>query len=716
MTYLDNNPGKDSNSVSNPIPTSDRPRRTSFGAALMAAFGLAVAMPPEAPAAGSYVNLSCTPGTLSIDSYGGWSSYNQAPAVGVFPADRCADPADGLHLEMHPAAGSSVPLYHGLGWTFTAPANTSITAFRGSMTGWVNPWDGRTRGLIEVRGSTDRLALLDSSSNTMLHPTPWAFKFAGLHDAAVQASVACDGAPGSPDCPGGSDTGWMAMRSIRISLADDAPPVPGATSGAAVADTTWKATKSLAYSATDQGGGVAAFRLYVDGVKTVDHVIDTFSGHCAVIGTDGADWVFGAPKPCPGGVNDTESVDSTAIADGEHTVTFKVVDASQREATLWTGARLIANHPPVNNVAPAYTAAANAGAPVTGVTLGATDGSWSGPSLSYARAWQQCDAAGANCVQIPGTSSGTYTPTAGDLGHRLRFAVTATNVAESVTAYSPLTGLVSTPSSNEPPTAKPTDGSNGAGGSSGANGSNAFGTIVVPGLQTTNTTKSEHVLIGHVAGEPAGTACPQDKATLVFQHIKSGQMKLGFGKSSTAQLQLTCTNNGKAIEGAKLEIATKTGSQPVVAADVTTDGSGHATLRLAKSASRGIAVGYRMYSDDPMARATATLKVLVPGKVDLKSSRTRLRNGGVVRLSGLVRGGLVPTRGVNLAVQWKDGGKWRPFAQIKTDRKGHFKYAYKFTRTPRTVVYRLRVRMASGQVDYPYMVASSKTVRVTVAP
>jgi hypothetical protein len=71
---------------------------------------------------------------------------------------------------------------------------------------------------------------------------------------------------------------------------------------------------------------------------------------------------------------------------------------------------------------------------------------------------------------------------------------------------------------------------------------------------------------------------------------------------------------------------------------------------------------------------------------------------------------------VNLAVQWRDGKRWRPFAQIKTDRKGRFRYAYKFTRTSRAVVYRLRVQVLRGQVDYPYEAAASKTVRVTVAP
>ena len=60
--------------------------------------------------------------------------------------------------------------------------------------------------------------------------------------------------------------------------------------------------------------------------------------------------------------------------------------------------------------------------------------------------------------------------------------------------------------------------------------------------------------------------------------------------------------------------------------------------------------------------------------------------------------------------------KWRPFAQIKTDRKGRFKYAYKFTRTSRKIAYRLRVHVVKGQVDYPFEAGTSKTVKVTVAP
>jgi hypothetical protein len=239
---------------------------------------------------------------------------------------------------------------------------------------------------------------------------------------------------------------------------------------------------------------------------------------------------------------------------------------------------------------------------------------------------------------------------------------------------------------------------------------------VIPVLPSTTTNSSvSHTLIGRVVGEREGVACPNDKATLKFQHIVAGRLKLGFGKATTAQVMLTCTDSGKAIEGAKLEIATRTGARAAVASDVTTDGAGHATLRLAKGASRGITVGYRMYADDPMARATATLKVLVTGKLSLKANRKHLTNGRAVTLKGTVAGGLVPRRGVNLAVQWKDGKRWRPFAQIKTDVKGRFRYAYKFTRSNRKVTYQLRVQVVAGQVDYPFVATASKPVRVTVA-
>jgi 5-hydroxyisourate hydrolase-like protein (transthyretin family) len=182
------------------------------------------------------------------------------------------------------------------------------------------------------------------------------------------------------------------------------------------------------------------------------------------------------------------------------------------------------------------------------------------------------------------------------------------------------------------------------------------------------------------------------------------------------QLQLMCTNNGKAIEGARVAVVTRVGSRQAVARDVVTDGAGRALVRLAAGPGRAVTVAYRMYADDPVARAMASLKVTVKGRIRLRGDRRKLRNGKALRLRGRLLGGYVPRRGVTLNVQWKDGQRWRPFAQIKTNRKGSFSYAYRFTRTTRPVTYTLRVQATKGQLDYPFLPVASNAVKVTVMP
>jgi hypothetical protein len=698
-----------------------RHRVGAAGAALLASCGLALAHSAPARAAGAYVHQSCAgvPADLS-DAYGGWESFMYSIS-GNANDNQC--PWGGLHSVLGPS--STIPFGSAVGWKYTAPANTSITRFHVSYAGATKDFDGVSRGVIQVlngRGSVG-LTYTDSGAGP---GNQRILDWTGLNDSSMTVRTLCDGPNGQPGCTG--SMGWSSFYYPKIYLSDDAPPVAGATSGSLTTDPALKSNEVLSYSATDEGGGVARLRLYVDGsLSGVDHVVDDFNGHCQVRWTEPGLWLFSHPKPCPGSVNANEVIDTTTIADGQHTLTAKVVDAGQREATLWTATKVVANHPPVNNSAPAYLSPADAGTPQVGREIVVNgDGSWSGPSLSVARSWVQCDANGtiASCVAITGATALSYTPSVADVAHRLRMAVTATNAADSVTVYSAPTGIVTSPSSAETPTAKPTPGVDGADGTNGTNGSsttttttNPGSSMVIPSLPpASSATTIEHTFRGRIVGEPAGTACPQDRATLKFEHVKGGEMKLGFGKASTAQVQLTCTTTGKPIAGAQLDIATKTGFQAAVAADTVTDGAGHATIRLAKGASRAIAVGYRMYADDPIARATASLKVLVTAKLSLKANRRTLRNGRAVTLRGSVAGGLVPKRGVTLAVQWKDGKRWRPFAQIKTSRKGTYAYAYRFTRSSRRVTYTLRVQVAKGQVDYPYVSTVSRAVKVTVAP
>jgi hypothetical protein len=75
--------------------------------------------------------------------------------------------------------------------------------------------------------------------------------------------------------------------------------------------------------------------------------------------------------------------------------------------------------------------------------LAAGNGSWSGTQpITYAYAWQRCDAQGGNCSTIGGSTSSKYTLTSTDVGHTIRAQVTATNARGSSTATSQQTALV----------------------------------------------------------------------------------------------------------------------------------------------------------------------------------------------------------------------------------------------------------------------------------
>jgi hypothetical protein len=683
-------------------------------AALGAAIALSLAHPATSVAEGTYVHRSCVTASDTGDSSGGWQAFTTLSDTGVSSHPTCGSSSDRrLESSMYPVG--SVSPGDGTGWTYTAPAGTSISAITALYAGLTDPRAASGQASIQLLNNAGAIFLKFNGS--VSESGARAIAWSGLDTPAVTWRTICD--PAGAACSG--SVGWSALYEPHLYLADRTWPVGGSTTGTLITDRKVVGEEHLTYTASDVGGGLARLRLYVDGVLSdVDHIIDEQSGHCRASGSENGAWVFPRPRPCPTSVTADETVDTTQIADGNHTMTFKVVDAAQHETTLWTDQRLVANHPPVNGHLPSFRDTSAYANPLVGSTIEAlSDGTWTGPNLNIIRAWARCDANGtlASCASIPGATSLTYTPTAADVGHRLRLLVTATNPADTVLAATAPSGVISQPSRADQPTPTTPTPTTGGGDSTPAPApapASAPAASTAPPLPiVTPAPAAGHALRGRVVGE---TGCPQDKATLTFEHVAGGKVKLNYGKASVAQLQLMCTNNGKPIEAAHLDVVTRVGSGAAVASDVVTDGAGHATLRLAAGAGRSIAVGYRMYSDDPVARATATLKVAVAGRVRLRGNHRTLHNGRALTLRGRLLGGHVPRRGVTLTVQWKDHQRWRPFAQIKTNRKGTFSYAYRFTRTRTRITYRLRVQVTKGQLDYPFQPAASNAVKVTVGP
>jgi hypothetical protein len=107
--------------------------------------------------------------------------------------------------------------------------------------------------------------------------------------------------------------------------------------------------------------------------------------------------------------------------------------------------------PPVNASPPTISGTAR-----EGQTLTSSSGSWGGATpISFVYAWQRCDASGANCATISGTTGATYQLTSSDVGKTVRTRVTATNADGSGQALSAPSGVIAKPGSAPAPSSQP---------------------------------------------------------------------------------------------------------------------------------------------------------------------------------------------------------------------------------------------------------------------
>lgn len=113
-----------------------------------------------------------------------------------------------------------------------------------------------------------------------------------------------------------------------------------------------------------------------------------------------------------------------------------------------------------------------------------------------------------------------------------------------------------------------------------------------------------------------------------------------------------------------------------------------------------------------IAGRIAKVQVRVRAKLNIRADQKRLRNGDAVKLSGRLRGGQIPPAGALLELQVHTRGSWRPFATLRTNRRGRWKYAYRFETVAGTARFRFRARLRK-QPTYPFT-AKSRAIGVRV--
>jgi hypothetical protein len=171
---------------------------------------------------------------------------------------------------------------------------------------------------------------------------------------------------------------------------------------------------------------------------------------------------------------------------------------------------------------------------------------------------------------------------------------------------------------------------------------------------------------------------------------------------------------GRAIGSAQLQVVQRTRLQgapwrPVGMA--VTNGAGRFTVRLAKGPSRDVRVVYRAFSSDAQPAAQLQGRLLVRAGVRLRVSPSRVAPNGRIRFTGSLLGG--PGRGGAIVTLYVFAGRRIPVAVLRTDGRGRFRFAYRFSRTfvPTTFPFWAQVEPQHG---FPYVRGRSRRVLVRV--
>jgi hypothetical protein len=182
----------------------------------------------------------------------------------------------------------------------------------------------------------------------------------------------------------------------------------------------------------------------------------------------------------------------------------------------------------------------------------------------------------------------------------------------------------------------------------------------------------------------------------------------------TGRLQVP---SGAPISGAVVRIQALTalrGARWRDAGSVTTDAQGRFRYVAGAGPSRSLRLTYHAFSLDPEPAATAGVDLRVRAGLAFSVRPRRVTSRGLITFRGGLLGG--PGRAGNQVALYAVARRGRdrvPVAVVRTDRRGRFRFAYRFRRTFAPFTYRFRAKLPT-QPGYPYVGTWSPTMTVRV--
>jgi hypothetical protein len=224
---------------------------------------------------------------------------------------------------------------------------------------------------------------------------------------------------------------------------------------------------------------------------------------------------------------------------------------------------------------------------------------------------------------------------------------------------------------------------------------------------------------GLTSSTPAHIANGDPCAGEALELAVNGKRKppvIPYGKSVMIRGVLHC--GAVPIRDARVAIATLGGpASAALDTSVQTALDGSFSYKVPTGPDRTLRFSYTAYSDDPGPSATATATLMISPRITLRIKPHRTSNRHTIYWTGSVSGGPYPQQGVTLDVEVKEGRHWKIFDQVVANRKGQFRYSYRFHATEESTTYTFRASLPdTGAQDYPYTHGASNTVKVHVDP
>ncbi len=671
------------------------------------------------------------------------------------------DPFQGSHLKSFVREGqATVSGTRFARWRWTAPPLTGIVQVRGTW--WRVLHDGFEQRLGTDPGNGSFVPFATATA-TDTGPKEFAVGFP-LPQARFEDRLLCARAE-SKFCVL-SPPSWTALRALTITVQDSAAPSAGI--GGEVTAGGWRrGLQPAAIWAIDQGAGVRFAETTLDGAR-----VDLTEYACATV-ANGGEWRATKMQPCALQASGTASIDTTRFADGTHALRHCVTDFAGNAGCTPVAQIGIDNNPPAAPRAAALEGGegwrrANgfdlawslpdqgSGSPIWGAYYRLTGPAgydsgvrfFGGRNVSVLKGlrvpaagshvlklWLRDEAgneAAANAVELPlrfddqppaiafadGSDAALPTPLVATLADPLSGPAGGSILyrrAESERWQELPTKLVPglQPGSAELRAQAPELGP-------GtylfrAEGVDAAGNASVTGLRVDGT----RMAFRQVA--PAAVARQRTRLFAALQGGKGGSRArtVAFGRAAKLTGRLLRAADGAGIAGRDLRVVARPsrgGLTPVTVATVRTGARGGFELRLAPGVSRRISVNFA--GDESLEPSTRRpLELRVRSGVSLRTDRTRLTTGQVLRMSGAVRtaGAALPRRGKLVAIEYLERAtrRWRPVVITRSDHDGRYRTRYRFRYVSGAAEVRLRAT-ALAEERWPYAPGSSAPVTVRV--